>query len=86
MTAISLRSLWEGIASAGRADFLVRPDERMSYADLAHAVRRWLRSFDEARPVRLILDEDGPVRRSLDEAGSPKSLLFWNTRSIARSR
>jgi long-chain acyl-CoA synthetase len=46
MNRPSVATLWGAITAVPAADFLVQPDHRFSFADLAHAVRQWLAAFD----------------------------------------
>lgn len=46
MSTINTQTLWRAITVTSAADFLVQPDARFSFADLAQAVRQWLAAFD----------------------------------------
>lgn len=48
MTSDLARRLWQTIAGAGSADFLVMPGLRLGYGDLMRGIRVWIAEFDAA--------------------------------------
>lgn len=45
---MTLRALWDNVLAGGRSEWMALPDERIDYAELAVAVRRWCAWFDAA--------------------------------------
>ncbi|WP_416906967.1 MAG: hypothetical protein ACMVO5_07845 [Polymorphobacter sp.] len=63
MSAPSLEAIWRTIEARRRSDFLVQPDARYRFADLARALGQWRAAFD----AHGLKEGDRIVVRTADE-------------------
>jgi long-chain acyl-CoA synthetase len=71
MTTNNTQTLWRAMTAAPAADYLVQPEGRFSFGDLAQAVRQWLAAFD----AHGIMPGDRVVIRTGNEQAATSGFL-----------